>query len=103
MPSAHNTHPTDKRYVKRMQYRVGANYSTPYLRVNGIDGPSDMTLSAGLGLPVSNKYNNRSMINLNLQWLRRKPSSASLITENYFMVNVGFTFNENWFMKFKIQ
>ena len=43
------------------------------------------------------------MINLNLQWLRRKPSSASLITENYFMVNVGFTFNENWFMKFKIQ
>ena len=59
--------------------------------------------SAGLGLPVSNKYNNRSMINLNLQWLRRKPSSASLITENYFMVNVGFTFNENWFMKFKIQ
>ena len=95
--------PTDKRYVKRMQYRVGANYSTPYLRVNGIDGPSDMTLSAGLGLPVSNKYNNRSMINLNLQWLRRKPSSASLITENYFMVNVGFTFNENWFMKFKIQ
>lgn len=95
--------PTDKRYVKRMQYRVGANYSTPYLRVNGIDGPSDMTLSAGLGLPVSNKYNNRSMINLNLQWLRWKPSSASLITENYFMVNVGFTFNENWFMKFKIQ
>lgn len=95
--------PTDRHYAKRMQYRLGANYSTPYLRVNGSDGPSDMTLTAGLGLPITNKINNRSMVNVNLQWLRRKPSTAGLITENYFMVNVGLTFNENWFMKFKIQ
>lgn len=95
--------PTDRHYVKRMQYRVGANYSTPYLRVNGTDGPSEMTLAAGLGLPISNKANNRSMVNVGLQWLRRKPASAGLITENYFMVNVGLTFNEKWFMKFKIQ
>lgn len=95
--------PADRHYLKRMQYRLGANYSTPYLRVNGTDGPSEMTLSAGLGLPITNQINNRSMVNVNLQWLRRKPSSASLITENYFMVNVGLTFNENWFMKFKIQ
>ena len=95
--------PTDRHYIKRVQYRVGANYSTPYLRVNGSDGPSDMTLSAGVGLPITNKINNRSMVNVNLQWLRRKPASAGLITENYFMVNVGLTFNENWFMKFKIQ
>ncbi len=95
--------PTDRRYAKRMQYRLGANYSTPYLRVNGNDGPSDMTLTAGLGLPITNKINNRSMVNVNLQWLRRKPSTAGLVTENYFMVNVGLTFNENWFMKFKIQ
>ena len=95
--------PTDRHYTKRMQYRVGASYSTPYLRVNGTDGPSEMTLAAGLGLPISNKANNRSMVNVGLQWLRRKPASAGLITENYFMVNVGLTFNEKWFMKFKIQ
>lgn len=95
--------PTDKHYLKRVQYRLGANYSTPYLRVNGSDGPSEMTLSAGVGLPITNQINNRSMVNVNLQWLRRKPSSTNLISENYFMVNVGLTFNENWFMKFKIQ
>ena len=95
--------PTDKHYLKRVQYRLGANYSTPYVRVNGSDGPSEMTLSAGVGLPITNQINNRSMVNVNLQWLRRKPSSTNLITENYFMVNVGLTFNENWFMKFKIQ
>lgn len=92
--------PSAKNYLKRVQYRMGGNYSTPYLRVNGQDGPSEMTLSAGLGLPI---INNRSVVNLNFQWLHRKPSSVSLITENYFMVNIGLTFNENWFMKFKIQ
>lgn len=95
--------PTDKHYMKRMQYRIGANYSTPYLRVNGAEGPSEMTLSAGLGLPISNHNNNRSTVNVSLQWLRRKPATSGLITENYFLVNVGLTFNENWFMKFKIQ
>ncbi len=92
--------PSSKNYLKRIQYRMGGNYSTPYLRVNGQDGPSEMTLSAGLGLPI---INNRSVVNLNFQWLHRKPSSISLITENYFMVNIGLTFNESWFMKFKIQ
>ena len=95
--------PTDKHYMKRMQYRIGANYSTPYLRVNGAEGPSEMTLSAGVGLPISNHNSSRSVVNINLQWLRRHPASTSLISENYFLVNVGLTFKENWFMKFKIQ
>ena len=72
-------------------------------RVNGAEGPSEMTLSAGVGLPISNHNSSRSVVNINLQWLRRHPASSSLISENYFLVNVGLTFNENWFMKFKIQ
>ncbi len=95
--------PTDRHYARRMQYRVGANYSTPYLRVNGARGPYEVGISAGLGLPITNKINNRSMVNIGMQWLRRKSASAGLVTEDYFLVNVGMTFNENWFMKFKIQ
>ena len=89
--------------MKHIQYRIGANYSTPDLRVNGAEGPSEMTLSAGGGLPISNHNSSRSVVNINLQWLRRHPANSSLISENYFLVNVGLTFNENWFMKFKIQ
>ncbi len=86
------------KFLQRTQYRVGANYSTPYLKVNGQDGSSEYGITAGVGLPI----NNRSMVNVNLQWLRRAPSAKNLITENYFMLNIGITFNEMWFMKFKI-
>ncbi len=95
--------PADRRYLQRVQYRIGANYSTPYLKVNGVDGPKEYGISAGVGLPITNAYNNRSVVNVNLQWLRRAPSISSLITENYLMLNIGITFNEMWFMKFKIK
>lgn len=87
-------------YWKRVQYRIGANYSTPYLKVDGFNGPHEYSLTAGLGLPITN---NRSIVNVGIEWLRRTPSTSKLITENYVMLNLGITFNEAWFMKFKIQ
>ena len=30
------------RYWKRIQYRMGANYSSPYLKVNGVNGPKNI-------------------------------------------------------------
>ena len=93
----------ERSYLKRMQYKIGAHYSTPYMRINGADGPKEYGLTAGVGLPIMNNYNSRSTVNVSLQWLRRAPSTASMITENYFMVNFGLTFNEQWFMKFRIK
>lgn len=93
----------DNHYIKRMQYRAGVSYSTPYLKVNGQNGPSELSLTAGVGLPIANRYNNRSMVNVNVQWFRRAASQAGMIKENYFMLNVGMTFNERWFMKSRIQ
>ena len=45
----------------------------------------------------------RSVVNIAFQWGRSVPSVSSLITENYLRLNVGITFNERWFMKWKIQ
>lgn len=100
-----------KGYYNKIKYRLGCSYSSPYMRIpqgegaqmHRLDGPSELTVSMGFGLPISNSYNNRSMVNVGFQWLRRSPSSQNLITENYFVLNVGVTFNERWFMKFKIQ
>ena len=39
--------PFDKRYWKRIQYRAGINYSTPYLIVSGKNGPSELRMSIG--------------------------------------------------------
>ncbi len=91
------------RYLRRVQYRAGASFSTPYYKVNGQDGPREFGVTAGFGFPVSNNANNRSVVNISFQWGRSVPGASSLITENYLRVNVGITFNERWFMKWKIQ
>lgn len=95
--------PMEKKYWKRIQYRIGASYMTPYVKVNGMNGPSELCLSAGAGLPITNKTNNRSLVNFGLQWLRRSASGAGMIKEDYLLVNLGITFNERWFMKYKIE
>ncbi len=92
------------RYFNRIRYRLGGSFSTPYTKVNGLDGPNSFSVSAGVGLPITNRINNRSVVNLSVQWERVQPAqSATMITENYFKVNVGITFNEPWFMKWKIE
>ena len=91
------------KFVRRMQYRAGAHFSTPYLKINGKEGPREYGLTAGVGVPITNFYNNRSMVNVNLQWLSRSPSEKGMIRENFFMINLSMTFNEVWFMKFKIK
>lgn len=90
-----------RRYWQRIQYRIGANYSSPYLKINGGDGPKEYSITAGFGLPITS--NRTSYVNVGLEWLRRSPSVTNQITENYFMMHLGVTFNEDWFRKFKIR
>ena len=87
-------------FFKRVQYRVGASYATPYYKMNGVDGPKEISVSAGFGIPIMNSYNNRSMLNISGQWV--KSSAKDLIKENSFRINIGFTFNEDWFKKWKM-
>ncbi|RHP65260.1 hypothetical protein [Bacteroides sp. OF04-15BH] len=91
-----------RRYLQRVEYKIGASYSTPYVKVNGQDGPREYGITAGFGLPITNNINNRSVVNVSFQWLHCSPSATSMITENYLRLNVGITFNEKWFMKWKI-
>ena len=88
-------------FFKRLQYRAGASYATPYYKVNGFDGPKELSVSAGFGIPIVNSYNNRSFLNISGQWV--KSSAKDLIKENTFRINIGFTFNEDWFKKWKMQ
>lgn len=91
------------KYLRRVQYRLGASFATPYYKVNGHNGPREYSLTAGFGLPVTNNVNNRSRVNVSFQWVRNAPASSTLITENCLRLNIGITFNERWFMKWKIQ
>ena len=91
----------DRNFLRRVQYRAGASYATPYYKVNGYDGPKEYSVSAGFGIPIVNSYNNRSFLNISGQWVRS--SAKELIKENTFRLNIGFTFNEDWFRKWKMQ
>ena len=88
-------------FLSRLHYRAGIGYATPYFTINGQDGPKEISASLGLGIPIVNSYNNRSMLNISAQWVRREASS--MLTENTFRINIGFTFNERMFAKFKVE
>ena len=89
-----------RRYWEFVHYRIGAGIATPYYNINGQDGPSELSVSAGIGLPILNAHNNRSMLNISGQWARTK--ADGFITENTFRINIGITFNERWFMKWTV-
>ena len=87
--------PMSRKYFSHVHYRFGISYATPYYKIKGGDGPSELSISAGFGLPIS-----RSMIHISGQWMRT--SASGFITDNTFRINVGLTFNERWFAKWKV-
>ncbi len=91
----------NRHFFKRIRYRAGVSYATPYFKVNGNDGPKELSVSAGFGIPIVNGYNRRSFLNISGQWV--KSSAKDLISENTFRLNIGFTFNEEWFRKWRMK
>ena len=48
-----------------------------------------------------NGYNARSILSISGQFVHR--SADNMIKENMFRLNIGFTFNERWFAKWKVE
>lgn len=89
-----------RKFFDRVRFRAGMSYSTPHYKINGQDGPKEISVSAGFGIPIINSYNNRSMLNISGQWIHT--AAKGMLTENTFRINIGMTFNERWFMKWKV-
>lgn len=87
-------------FFDRVRFRAGVSYATSYYKINGFDGPDEISASIGFGIPIINAYNNRSVLNVSGQWVHS--SAKGMLTENTFRINVGITFNERWFMKWKV-
>ena len=90
-----------RHFFRRIRYRAGVGYTTPYYKINGQTGPRQMSASIGFGIPIMNAYNSRSQLNISAQYVNN--SATGLIKENIFRLNIGFTFNEKWFAKWKIE
>lgn len=92
--------PLGRKFLQLVHYRLGVSYATPYYKIGTQDGPSEMTVSAGFGIPIYNSWNNRSILNISAQWVRN--SASGFVKENTFRINIGLTFNERWFAKWKV-
>ncbi len=89
-----------RNYLKLIHYRAGVSYATPYYKIGTHDGPKELTLSAGFGIPILNTWNSRSVLNITAQWVHT--TTRDLVTENSFRLTLGLTFNERWFAKWKV-
>ena len=92
------TNMLNRNFLSHVHYRMGVGLATPYYKINGQDGPKELSVSAGLGIPV---LTGRSVVNVSFQWAHT--SAKDLITENSFRLNIGVTFNERWFAKWKVE
>jgi len=86
-------------FVRKINYRLGFSYQTGYIYLNN-SYISDYSVSAGIGIPVG-MGRLSSMINISGQYGIMGSSDPSLIKQNYWRVNFGFTFCDRWFQKFR--
>lgn len=88
-----------RNFADRLRYRMGMGYSSPYYYVGNNKGPRDISITASVGIPIVNEFNTRSIVNVGLSWVNTR--AKNMITENTLMLNIGVTFNELWFAKWK--
>ncbi len=87
--------------IDRLKYRFGVGYTSSYIKVGNTDGPKELSMSCGIGIPIINAYNNRSILNLGFQW--QNLHAKNMLSENTFLFNIGITFNERWFAKWRFE
>lgn len=85
-------------YLSKVTYRGGFRYENTGLLVFG-QQINDYAMTLGLGLPLNGTFSN---VNLGFEFGKRGTTNAGLIEENYTNISLGFTFNDEWFKRRKI-
>ena len=92
--------PIGRSYFSRIRYRVGAYYSDPYAKINNQEGAREYGASFGFGLPL---FQSRSILNISGQYVKVSPKVKGMLEEDYLRINIGLTFNDRWFMKWRVE
>ena len=92
--------PLSRNYLNRIRYRIGAYYSDPYTKINNQEGAREYGASFGFGLPL---FQSRSILNISGQYVKVSPKVKGMLEENYLRINIGLTFNDRWFMKWRVE
>lgn len=92
-----------RKLFRRARYRAGVHYATAHYMVDGKPGPTEYGIVVGIGLPIMNRWNGQSVINISGQYIHVRPNAPGMITENSLRLNIGLSLNETWFNKWRVQ
>lgn len=92
-----------RKLFRRARYRAGLHYATAYYTIDGKPGPTEYGATVGVGLPIMNRWNGKSIINISGQYVHVRPNTPGMITENALRLNIGLSLNETWFNKWRVQ
>ena len=97
-----------RNYFSRIRYRAGLYYTNSNLRIpmsansqNMIEGPKEYGVSFGLGLPLK-LYQRNTVLSITGQYVHAATDVSDMLSENRFVLKIGLTFNEHWFMKWRV-
>ena len=90
-------------WAPRVRYRLGLSYAGPYAKVDGHDGPKSYVATLGVGLPIINSRNNRSVLNVSARYELLQPAVTGALKEQFFGLSIGLSFGEKWFDKWKVE
>ena len=83
-------------YFKRLTYRAGVSMEQNPFLANG-KPVNDLGINFGLSMPAG-----RSSLDLAFKYGKRGNKSENILEESYFKVYFGITFNDQWFIKNRI-
>ena len=87
--------PMSKSYVEQMRFRLGANFSNSYAKVNGSDY-NKWAITCGIGFPLPNT---KTTLNLHLEYGQQGSVKNIGLVEQYGKIGIGVSLNERWFVK----
>lgn len=90
-------------YMKRIDYRLGVNYDKTYIQINNQD-IKQMGASLGFGfpLPSANAGSAFYKINFTTEVGQRGTVSNNLVKEKFINFHLGFTLNDTWFRRYRV-
>ncbi|MFC1224320.1 MULTISPECIES: OmpP1/FadL family transporter [Pedobacter] len=90
-------------YLKRIDYRIGFNYDKTYIKIGNQD-IKQMGASLGFGfpLPTANGGTAFYKINFTTELGQRGTLNNNLVKEQYINFHLGFTLNDTWFRKYRV-
>lgn len=91
--------PMSFKYTDRINYRLGLNYNTGNMEING-NPINSWSFTSGIGIPLGR--NSRSFLNLSYGYTKRGSTQGFLVEEKYHTFNINFSLRDIWFLKRQI-